>query len=105
MIKNDNILIVEDDCGMRETLSDILSEEGYGITGIGTIARAKKELKNKFYNVAVVDMKLPDGMGLELLDEIKKVSEDTAVIICTGFASIDNAVSALNKGAFSYIRK
>lgn len=105
MTENNNILIVEDDLKARETLSDILSEEGYGITGIDTISQARKELKNKFYNVALVDIKLPDGTGLELLEEIKKVNEDTSVIIFTGFASVDNVISALNKGAFSYIQK
>ncbi|MBF0489857.1 MAG: diguanylate cyclase [Candidatus Omnitrophica bacterium] len=105
MIIKGRILIVEDDLGMRETLGDILAEEGYEIMGVESVCLAKKELKERFYNIAIVDLNLPDGTGMELLEEIKKISEETLTIISTGFASVENAVNALNKGAFSYIQK
>ena len=100
-----NILIVDDDAGMRETLNDILSEQGYKITGVGSIALAKKELKKKFYNIALVDLKLPDGTGLELLKEIKRINEEIVTLVFTGFASLESSVFALNEGAFAYIQK
>lgn len=104
-LNNINILIVEDDAKMSETLRDILSEQGYGITVLGTINLAKEELKNRFYNVVLLDLKLPDGTGLELLKEINKINEETIVIIFTGFASLETAITALNEGAFAYIQK
>lgn len=102
---NKEILIVDENAEMRETLIDILSEEGYEITGVGTIALAKKELKKKFYSVILVDLKPPDGTGLELLKEIKKINNEISIIIFTGFASLENTISALNEGAFAYIQK
>jgi diguanylate cyclase (GGDEF)-like protein len=105
MNKGIHILIVEDDANMRETLSDILNEEDYLITGVGTIKSAKEELKNKFYNLVLLDLKLPNGTGLDLLKEIKQLNEETMVIVFTGFASLESAVSAMNQGAFSYLQK
>jgi len=99
------ILIVDDNAGMRETLSDILSEDGYKITGIGTIGLGKEELGKKFYNIALIDLKLSDGSGLELLKEIKEKNMETLAIIFTGFASLESSVYALNEGAFAYVQK
>ena len=100
-----NILIVDDNVKMRETLSDIFSEEGYKITGVGTLDGGKKELEKKFYNITLVDLKLPDGSGLELLKEIKRINKETLSIIFTGFASLESSVCALNEGAFAYVQK
>ena len=102
---NIDILIVDDDAQMRETLNDILSEEGYKITGTGTISLAKEELKKKFYNIVLLDLKLPDGTGLELLKEIKSINGEIAVLVFTGFASLESSIFALNEGAFAYIQK
>ena len=102
---NADILIVDDDAKMRETLNDILNEEGYKITGVGTIVLAKEELKKKFYNMVLVDLKLPDGTGLELLREIKRINGEIVVLVFTGFASLESSISALNEGAFAYIQK
>ena len=105
MNKDIHILIVEDDANMLTTLTDILSEENYLITGVGSIKSAREELKNKSYNLALVDLKLADGSGLELLKEIKELSEETMSIVLTGFASVESAVLAMNQGAFSYLQK
>lgn len=105
--KNDevNILIVEDNPAMRETLGDILGEEGYKITSVDALALAKKELKEKFYDIALVDINLPDGLGLDLLHEIEKQEKKTKAIIITGMADTESAMFAVNKGAFAYLRK
>ncbi len=100
-----NILIVDDNTVMCQTLKDILTEDGYKITGVGTIALARKELAKKFYNLALVDFKLPNGSGLELLKEIKKVNEKIKVIVFTGFSSLESGISALDKEVFAYIQK
>lgn len=100
-----DILIVDDNIDMRETLDDILSEDGYKITGVGTLNLGKEELEKKFYNIALIDLKLPDGSGLELLKEIKEKNKETLAIIFTGFASLESSVYALNEGAFAYVQK
>jgi len=105
MFNPKNIIIVDDNIKMCGTLNDILSEEGYKITSVGTIGLAKEELAKKFYNLALIDLKLPDGSGLELLKEIKRINKETLVIIFTGFASLESSVRALNEGAFAYVQK
>ncbi|MFH1753040.1 MAG: response regulator, partial [Candidatus Omnitrophota bacterium] len=100
-----NVLIVDDEEGMRESLGDILAEEGYKVTGAGTADTAAKELKKSFYNIVLLDLRLPDRSGLELLNTIKEAHEETMSIVMTGCASMESAVSALNKGAFAYIQK
>ncbi len=106
MQKEIRILIVDDDSKACGTLADILREDGYKVTGVESVASGKKELtKRKFYNIVLVDLKLPDGSGLELVRESKKVNEEIIVIIFTGYASLESAVSAMNEGAFSYLPK
>lgn len=100
-----HILIVDDNPQMVETLSDILTEEGYKVTTAESVTFAKKALKAKFYNIALVDLKLTDGTGLDLLEEIKRTSRDTTVIIFTGFASLETAIKAMDDGAFGYLQK
>ncbi len=100
-----NILIVEDNAGMVETLRDILLEEGYTIGSAPTIALARERLKEKFFNLVLLDLKLSDGSGLELLKEIKKTNRESMVIILTGYASLESSITALNEGAFTYLQK
>ncbi len=103
--KNIRMLIIDDDLNMCENLKDILSEEGYIITCVGNLDLAKEKLAKESYHVALTDIKLPNGSGWDLLDEIKKNNIDTAVIVLTGYTSLDNAIAALKKGAFSYLEK
>lgn len=105
MNKDISILIVDDDAGFCEGLIDIFSEDGYKLKGVGSIALAKDELSKNFYNVVLVDLRLPDGSGLDLIKYIKKINEDIAIIIFTGFASLETSILAMNEGAFSYMKK
>jgi len=99
------ILIVEDVPEMGKTLSDILKAKGYSplvvITGKEGIAAAKEE---DIY-LALIDLKLPDIPGIEVMKEIKKNSPRTEVIILTAYASLDTAMEAVDVGAFSYLQK
>ena len=107
-MKNDkqvNILILDDNPRMLETLRDILSEEGYKVTAVSNLTLAKKNISQRFYHLALVDLRLNEGSGLDLLREIKKVSRDTMVIIFTAYASLDTALSAIGDGAFGYLQK
>lgn len=105
MEKAINILIVDDDVNICENLKDILGEDGYDITYVQTIALARKELRNKFYNIAMIDLKLPDGTGSELMKDIKEMNDETIPIIFTGFASMESCICAMNEGAFAYLQK
>lgn len=100
-----NILIVDDDVNLCANLKDILSEHGYYVASFNSVAQARKELRQKGYNLIITDLKLPDGLGLELFKETKKIDKDIQIIVLTGFASLESSIAALNEGAFAYIQK
>ncbi len=103
--KNITILIVDDDPQMSSSLGDILKEDGYSIFTAETVAEAKRKISEKFYNIVLVDLRLEDGSGLDVLRAVKAPHPDTFVIIITGFASADTAIAALNEGTFAYLQK
>jgi DNA-binding NtrC family response regulator len=94
------ILIVDDDSSMCETLADIIKSLGYTVDCVTHVAQAKKKLKENFFNILVVDLKLSDGNGIELLRYAKEANPETLAIIFTGYASLESSISALNEGAF-----
>lgn len=99
------ILIVDDDVLMCETLSDIMQSLGYRSEYTTHLAEAKGKLKETFYNILMVDLKLSDGDGLELLKYAKEINPETITIVITGYASLESSISALNEGAFGYLQK
>lgn len=99
------ILIVDDDESIRTVLSTILSDEGYSVDMARTGKEAVKKSNTKLYNLALIDIRLPDTEGTTLLTRIKKTSPRMRKIIITGYPSLQNAVDALNKGADAYVMK
>jgi len=100
-----SILIIDDDVGMCETLSDIFEEKGY-ITDVAHTGREGLEkVRERFYNVALIDIKLPDMEGTEVLGRLKTINPYILPIIITAFASLQSSIDALNKGAYAYLIK
>jgi len=101
----EKILVVEDNRDMQFLLSSILKNEGYEtrITGDGN--NALKELKKWSPDLVLLDIKLPDISGMQILEEMKRINEELAVIILTAFGDIRGAVDAMKLGAFEYITK
>jgi DNA-binding NtrC family response regulator len=104
-MKKASILIVDDDEGILETMSAILEEKGYYTDTAKTGREAIEKSKTNFYNVALLDIKLPDIEGTKLLTEMKETSPRMVKIMVTGYASLENAVEALNLGADAYVMK
>ena len=100
-----SILIVDDNKGILETLSAILEEKGYRTDTAKNGREAIEKSKKNFYNMALLDIKLPDIEGTKLLTEMKGTRPNMVKIMITGYASINNAVEALNLGADAYIMK
>ena len=100
-----NILIVDDDHNTRKTMGKILKAKGFDVEEAGTGAEAIAACKAKFFNIALIDLRLPDVSGFEVLKSVCGINEDTIAIMITGFASLDSSIEAMNKGAFSYITK
>jgi DNA-binding NtrC family response regulator len=99
------ILIVDDDEAIRKSITTVLEEKGYFVgsaeNGRAAIKRSEKEV----YNLALIDIRLPDMDGLQLLTELKETTPKMVKIIITGYPSLQNAVEAVNKGADGYIVK
>jgi len=100
-----SILVVDDDAGIRKMLSNILEMEGYLVETAENGKEAIEASKKWFFNVALIDIRLPDMEGTELLDKLKETEPKTVKIIVTGFPSSKNAVEAVNRGADGYILK
>lgn len=105
MEKSRCILIVDDDPSIRKVLTAILEEKGYKIEAVDTAEKAIRKTRIKFYNLALIDIRLPDMEGTELLAKLKPTEPKMVKIIITGYPSLQNAVEALNKGADAYIIK
>ena len=100
-----SILIVDDNEGILETLSAILDEKGYRTDTAKTGMEAIEKAKTNFYNVALLDIKLPDIEGTKLLIKIEENSPRMVKIMITGYPTLENAVEALQGGADDYVMK
>jgi signal transduction histidine kinase/ActR/RegA family two-component response regulator len=99
------ILIIDDDPMVRKTLSDILRIRGYEPLASGYGAEGLDIARQSDINIALVDLKLPDIPGTEVLAGIKEACPYAEVIVLTGHATLDSAIEATNRGAFSYLQK
>ena len=99
------ILIVDDDENIRKVLVAILEDEGYSVESVGTAREGIEKTKRKFYNIALIDIRLPDMEGIELLTKIRDTTPRIRKIIITGYPTLQNAVDAVNKGADAYLLK
>jgi light-regulated signal transduction histidine kinase (bacteriophytochrome) len=99
------VLVVEDNDPERRLLCEILKEDGFDAVGCGCAEDALEQVHKKHFAVAVVDLRLPDLDGTELLDRIRRLDERVEVIIYTGAASFDSVKDAINLGAFAYVEK
>lgn len=105
MSERASILVVDDDAGIRKTLSKILEREGYLVETVENGREAIEASKKWFFNVALIDIRLPDMEGTKLLDKLRETEPKMVKIIVTGFPSMKNAAEAVNKGADGYVLK
>ena len=105
MGKNARIIIVDDDENIRKTMKTILEDEGYAVDLAATGNEAIEMTQKTAYNIALLDIRLPDMEGVELLKLIKDNVPRTRKIMVTGYPSMQNAISALNKNADAYLVK
>jgi DNA-binding NtrC family response regulator len=105
MEKHPRILVVDDDETIRTTMKAILQDEGYQVDLAATGKEAIEKTKEKVYNIALLDIRLPDMEGVELLKLLKDSVPRTRKIMVTGYPSMQNAIAALNKNADAYLLK
>ena len=105
MDSHPRILIVDDDESVRKVLATILHEEGYHVDSAKNGKEAIRKSKANFYNLALIDIRLPDMEGIDLLTMMKETTPKMVKIIVTGYPSLHNAIEAVNRGADAYIMK
>ncbi len=99
------ILIIDDEKNIRLSLSGILEDEGYEVTSFANITEGLAELEDVDPDTVLLDVKLPDGNGIEALGQIKKNSPHIPVIMISGNSNISDAVKAIKLGAFDFLEK
>jgi two-component system response regulator AtoC len=100
-----SILIVDDDEVMQQTLSDVLKKRGYEIFSVGSGNGALSVIKKNVIDLVLLDMRLPDVDGIEVLKKIKELDTEILVIMMTAYSDVQTAVSAMKSGAYHYINK
>lgn len=105
MGENARIIIIDDDESIRQVLKTILEEEGYTVDTADTGKEAVLKTNEKVYNLALIDMRLPDIEGIDLILKIKDTTPRMRKIIVTGYPTIQNAMEAVNRQADAFILK
>ncbi|MBW2589217.1 MAG: response regulator, partial [Deltaproteobacteria bacterium] len=100
-----DVLVIEDEVGISNNIRKILSRKGYDVDQAITKDEALQKIEETAYKVVLLDLKIPGVRGLELLAAIREKGRNTAVIIITGYASIESAVETSRLGAMSYLHK
>jgi NtrC-family two-component system response regulator AlgB len=100
-----NVLIIDDDLGIRETLGIALEASGHRVQTATNRAAAEKKLRQESFEVAFLDLRLGAENGLDLLPDLLRLSPRLAVIVITAYSSVETAVLAIQRGAFDYLAK
>jgi DNA-binding response OmpR family regulator len=105
MKERPKVLIIDDNTNMSETLKDVLEEKGYKAVTVETAHEGIRAARESFFNIALIDINLPDKTGIELLKEFRSAYPSRINIMITASATLNNAVDALNLGADAYVLK
>lgn len=99
------ILVIDDDENIRKVLKTILEDEGFVVDTAETAKEGIEKSEKSFYNIALIDVRLPDMEGIELLPKLRDTKPKMRKIIVTGYPTLQNAIAAVNKGVDAYVVK
>jgi DNA-binding NtrC family response regulator len=105
MVESTRILVIDDDENIRKVLETILADEGYSVETAETAKKAIEKSEHAFFNLALIDVRLPDMEGIELLSKLRNTKPKMRKVIVTGYPTLQNAIAAVNKGADAYVMK
>ncbi len=105
MSQKPRILVVDDEAAMRESLTDWLMEDEYEVSQASSGEEAISMVKEKSFEVVLLDLKMPGMDGLETMKGLKEICPDTEIVMMTAYATVDTAVQAMRVGAFDYMVK
>lgn len=98
-------LIVDDEQNIRKVLNVLLKEKGVAIYEASSVIDANRLIKDNYFDIAIIDLRLSDGSGIDILRTIKEQNLETVVLIITAFASTETAIAAMKLGAYDYVTK
>jgi len=99
------VLIIDDEASIRESISNILSDENISSKTAKSLEEAKKILTKEYFPVILLDIWLEDGSGIDFIDTIKELSPNSSIVMITGHGGIELAVHSIKKGAFDFLEK
>lgn len=99
------LLLVDDEKSVTFTLSKVLENAGYGVLTASTIPEARTLIEKHAFEAAVLDLRLADGDGIEVMRILKASQPDCMAILLTGYASLESAIAAVRQGAYDYLMK
>ncbi len=99
------VLVVDDESAQRKLVGGFLKKQGYAVTTAASAEDAEKASAGKFFEIAVLDMRMPGKSGLELLSELRKTNPEIQAVIVTAFGTLETAVEAMKVGAFDFLTK
>ena len=105
MGNHERILVIDDDESIRNSLAAILRDEGYEVDVASNGREALQKSEETIYNLALIDIKLPDMEGIDILIRMKDTVPKVRKIMMTGFPSVQNAIEAVNRKADAYLLK
>lgn len=101
----ESILIVDDEEIIRESLSFVLKKEGYSVQEAENGKVALEYIKERAFDLVITDIEMPEMKGIELMENISRLSPETMVVVITAYGSIESAIAALRRGAIDYVLK
>jgi len=104
-MKKEAILLIEDDPAVLEQLAGLLEDEGYETIRASTGEEGLPHLKTRRVATVITDLRLPGASGLDVVEKVRSLADDTPILVVTAHASVDTAVEAMRRGAFHYLRK
>jgi len=99
------VLVVDDDQAILEFMETFLTKDGFEVTTLANAKDAPEEFKDGGYHLVVLDLMMPGLGGVEVLEQIRRVDSDVAVVIFTGYPSLDTAVQSMKLDAVDYLKK
>src|SRR4030042_3159509 len=100
-----HILVVDEEPRVRRSLSELLTLSGYTVSTANNGREALEFLKDYYTDIIITDIKMPEIDGMQLLKQVKSSNPNVAVILITGYGSIENAIEAIKEGAYDYVTK
>jgi two-component system, response regulator RegA len=105
VVESPTLLVVDDDEAFRTAIGGALERRGFAVSLAAGLASALELAKQKVFEYALIDMRMPGGSGTEVVRALRAIDEGTRIVVLTGYGTIANAVEAMRAGAFDYLTK